>query len=134
MRFRMTLFVILLAAMAAAVAYAQVTTASIFGTVTDNTGAVVPNAQITVTNVETNVTRTAKSDSAGQYTVPLLPTGTYRVDISSAGFKKFEQTGIVLDVSRTARVDATLEIGAVAETVSVTADAPLVNTSNASIG
>jgi hypothetical protein len=130
----MTLFVIFLAALAATAAYAQVTTASIFGTVTDNTGAVVPNAEITVTNVDTNVTRTAKSDSAGQYTVPLLPTGTYRVTISSTGFKKFEQSGIVLDVSRSARVDATLEIGALAETVSVTADAPLVNTSNASIG
>ncbi|HWQ57312.1 MAG TPA: carboxypeptidase regulatory-like domain-containing protein [Bryobacteraceae bacterium] len=113
---------------------AQVTSASIVGTVTDRTGAAVPNATVVATNIETNFSRNGVSDETGHYTIRFLPTGTYRVEISAPNFKKFVQTGIVLDINRTALVDAALEIGAVTESVSVTADAPLVNTSDAVIG
>jgi hypothetical protein len=114
--------------------YGQVSTATIFGTVTDRSGAVVPGAQVLITNIDTNQTRTVTSDQSGQFTVPLLPTGRYRVEATATGFKKFEQTGIVLDVSRSARVDPILDIGGLTETVTVSSDAPLVNTANATVG
>ncbi|MEO7144899.1 MAG: carboxypeptidase regulatory-like domain-containing protein, partial [Bryobacteraceae bacterium] len=115
-------------------AFAQITTAAIVGTVTDSTGGTVPNAQITATNAGTNFSRTAESDSDGEYRLDLLPVGSYRVEIDANGFKKFRQSGITLDINRTARVDAILDIGAVTDTVTVSSDAPLVNTSNPQIG
>ena len=127
--------VIAVVAFAAAVpANSQVTTASIFGTVTDSSGAAVPEVVVTAVNVETNFTRTGTTDAAGQYSIRFLPTGNYRVELSPAGFKKFVQTGVVLDINRNARIDPVLEVGALTESISVTADAPLVNTSDASIG
>lgn len=113
---------------------AQVSTATILGTVTDSSGAVVPAAQVTVTNVDTNVARLGESDAQGQYIFQLLPTGVYRVEVTAESFKKFVRSGIVLDVGRNARIDPVLELGTVAETVSVTADAPLVNTNSAVVG
>ena len=113
---------------------AQVTTASILGTVTDHSGGVVPSVTVTATNVETNFTRSAATSEAGQYQIGFLPTGTYRVEINSQGFKRFVREGIVLEINRSARVDPVLEVGAVTESVSVTGDAPLVNTSSAVIG
>ncbi|MEK7406737.1 MAG: TonB-dependent receptor [Acidobacteriota bacterium] len=113
---------------------AQVTTASILGTVTDRSGAVVPGAQVTATSVETNFSRAVNADAAGQYAIRFLPIGTYRVEATVSGFKKFEQSGIVLEVGRNARIDPVLDLGTLTETVSVTADAPMVNTVDATIG
>ena len=112
----------------------QVTTSAISGTVTDATGAVVPGVQVTAVNVETNFTRSATTDESGQYSIKFLPIGSYRVELNAAGFKKFMQTGIVLELSRTARVDPVIEVGNVTETVAVTGDAPMVNTADAVIG
>lgn len=119
---------------AATVSHAQVTTATILGTVTDNSGAVMPNVPVTATNVATHYSRTDTTDAEGRYSIRLLPTGTYQVEAAAPGFKKFVQTGIVLEVDRTARVQVILDLGALSESVSVTADAPLVNTANASVG
>ncbi len=113
---------------------AQGTTGTIYGTVSDATGAVVPGVTVTATNVETNFSRSATTDPAGQYSLTFLPVGTYRLEINATGFKKFERKGIVLEVNRLARVDAALELGAVSETVSVTADAPLVETGTTALG
>jgi Carboxypeptidase regulatory-like domain/TonB dependent receptor len=113
---------------------AQVTSSSIFGTVTDTTGAVVPGVEIKVTQQETNFTRTVLADESGKYLFNALPLGTYRVEVSAQGFKKFSQIGIVLEVNRNARVDPVIEVGGVTETVSITADAPLINTTDASVG
>lgn len=113
---------------------AQVTTVTISGTVSDATGAVVPNAQVTAINTETNFSRTATTDASGQYSIQFLPIGPYRLEVSASGFKKFAQSGIVLEVNRNARIDPALEAGAVTETVSVTSDAPLVETNNATLG
>ncbi len=115
-------------------ASAQVTTVTISGTVSDATGAVVPGAQVTAINTETNFSRTATTDSLGQYSIQFLPIGPYRLEVSASGFKKFVQSGIVLEVSRNARVDPALEAGAVTETVSITSDAPLVETNNVALG
>ncbi|HLJ18328.1 MAG TPA: TonB-dependent receptor [Bryobacteraceae bacterium] len=115
-------------------AFAQITTTTIIGTVTDSTGGTIPNAKVTATNTGTNLARSVETDSEGQYTIDLLPVGTYQVDVAAQGFKKYRQSGITLDINRTARVDAVLDIGALTDTVTVTGDAPLVNTSNPQIG
>jgi hypothetical protein len=112
----------------------QGTTATILGTVSDSTGAPVAGAQITATNVETNVARKGSTGQDGTYSLTFLPLGTYRVEVNSQGFKKFEQTGIVLDGNRNARVDAALQLGALNETVEVTADAALVETTKPALG
>lgn len=113
---------------------AQVTTTTIYGTITDTSGGAIAGAQVIATNVGTNLSRAAASDSQGRYLVEFLPVGSYQVEIAAPGFMKFRQSGIVLEVNERARVDATLGIGAVTETVTVSGDAPLVNTANAQIG
>jgi len=113
---------------------AQATTAEISGTVTDSTGAVVPNAVISAVNLETNLVRTVDANQIGEYIIRFLPTGTYRVEVSHPGFKKYEQTGVVLDIGRNARIDPLLQVGAQTEQVVITADAPLVNTTDATVG
>ncbi|MFB3828816.1 MAG: carboxypeptidase regulatory-like domain-containing protein [Bryobacteraceae bacterium] len=118
----------------AAALSAQVSTQSIFGTLTDASGAVIPNVTVTATNVETNFSRDARTDSAGQYSIRFLPTGSYRVEVNPPGFKRWVQTGVVLDINRNARVDPVLEVGAISESVTVNADAPLVNTADATLG
>jgi hypothetical protein len=115
-------------------AWAQVTTGTIQGTVKDSSGAVLPGVTVTATNTDTNVTRTAVTDSRGDYIARLLPVGTYRVETALDGFKRFVQSGIVVELSRAARVDPVLEVGATTENVVVTADAPLVDTSHAALG
>ncbi|MGH9769618.1 MAG: carboxypeptidase regulatory-like domain-containing protein, partial [Blastocatellia bacterium] len=123
----------ILAASAASVS-AQVSTVTIHGTVSDSTGAVIPNAQVTAVNTETNFSRSVTSDSSGGYAIQFLPIGPYRLEVTASGFKKFVQSGIVLEVSRNARVDPVLAAGAITETVSVTSDAPLVETNNVALG
>jgi len=110
------------------------TTTSLIGTVTDKSGAAVPNAQVTALNTGTNLMRTAESNSAGEYRFDFLPVGVYDVGISAQGFKKTVQKAVTLEINVTARVDATLDVGAITEEVNVTAAAPQVNTSNAQIG
>jgi len=119
--------------LAVAGADAQVATGTILGSVTDATGGAVPGATVTATNLDTQFTRSAASDASGQYSLPLLPVGRYRVDVALDGFKNFSQTGILLEVGRNARIDARIEPGSVSEVVSVTADAPLVETATASL-
>ena len=110
------------------VAFAQSTTATIFGTVKDSTGATVLRAEVTAKNIDKNFTRTATVGANGQHLFLFLPIGTYTVDATTPGFKKFEQNGIVLDVNRNAQIDAELQVGHVSEKVEVTSDAPLVET------
>lgn len=115
-------------------AFAQSTTATIFGTVSDSSGAIIPRAEVTAKNVDTNFKRTTSVGANGQYQFLFLPIGTYSVEATAAGFKKSEQKGIVLDVNRNARVDAVLQVGQISEKVEVTADAPLVETKVPVIG
>ena len=113
--------------------HAQVATGTILGNVKDTSGAAVPGAQVTATNVNTQFSRSTTTDAEGQYALLLLPLGHYQVDVTLDGFKNFTQTGIVLEVGRNARIDATIEPGAIAETVSVVADAPLVEANSSSL-
>lgn len=103
---------------------AQSITASIAGTVTDTTGAVVPGAKVTITDTERNkVTRELTTDTAGAYSAPLLPIGTYSVTVEAKGFKKTTHSGIVLNVNDKATVNMALQLGDVSEQVTVEAGA-----------
>ena len=113
-----------------AIALAQVT-ASVVGTVQDPTGAVIPGAAVTVKNLETGVERTMTADDRGYYRALSLPVGRYEVAAEKTGFKKEVRTGINLVVGQEAVVNLRLEVGEVQQAVSVTAEAPVVNTTTA---
>jgi Carboxypeptidase regulatory-like domain len=110
------------------------TTTTLYGTITDRSGGVLPDAQVTATNVSTNQARSMQTNSEGQYRFDFLPVGEYAVAITAKGFKKLVQKGVVLEVNVTARVDATLDVGTLTEEVSIAGAAPLVNTADAQIG
>ncbi len=114
-------------------ATAQAPTGTILGSVKDAQGAVIPGATVTATNLGTAYSRDVVTGVDGEYALRLLPIGSYKVVVTLAGFKTFTQTGIVLEVGRNARMDATLELGAVEETLTVVGDSPLVETSSASL-
>ncbi|HET8547963.1 MAG TPA: TonB-dependent receptor, partial [Bryobacteraceae bacterium] len=113
--------------------HAQSITATLTGTVTDSSGALVPNAEVTITNTETGVRTAVTTDRRGGYTAALLPRGQYNLEVSAPGFRKFVQEGITLQVQQTARVDVELALGPVAEAVVVTADAVRLETENATL-
>lgn len=103
-------------------------TASIVGTVRDSSGAAVPGANVTATNVNTGFQMSRQSTPEGTYTLPLLPVGDYKVDVQLSGFQQFSRSGIRLAVNDAATVDITLSVGQVSESVEVTAAAPLLET------
>jgi len=116
-------------------AVAQITTATIIGTITDPNGAPVPSASVTARNVDTSVTRTVSSGEDGGYRLEFLPVGNYVVEITaSSGFKKAYRDSIVLRVNDTTRIDIVLEVGSVDEQVTVTSAPPDINTSSAELG
>ncbi len=123
--------VVLLLAVSAA---GQSTTGTITGTVSDVTGAVLPGVEVTVTNVGTNLTRSLITNESGLYTAPQLPLGNYRVEALLPGFQTAVRSGITLNVDQRARIDLVLEVGQVTEVVEVTAEAPLIQTEDSSIG
>ncbi len=104
-------------------ARAQETTGTIAGNVSDSTGAAVVGATVTTTNTQTNTVRSTVTDSAGQYTLPSLPAGTYSLSVEMTGFQGQRTDSIVLDASQTARQDFKITIGQVNQTVAVQAGA-----------
>jgi outer membrane receptor protein involved in Fe transport len=131
---RRALFVLLVAVFAGAGASAQLSTATMFGNVTDSTGAAIPNATVTLTQTQTNFTRTTTTNAQGEYRAEFLPVGPYTAKISSTGFKPLEQKGIVLTATQEAEVKYTLQPGASETVVEVTAEVPLVNLGNSVLG
>jgi hypothetical protein len=116
-------------------AYGQGTSASLTGNVTDPAGAAIAGAAVTVTNIDTNSTQSAKTDSVGTYLIRPLPIGNYTLTIEAAGFARYVQKGIILTVNQAATQDVRLKVGAgKSETISVTADAELINTTSAELG
>src|ERR671937_920644 len=109
-------------------AVAQTATATIVGVVKDTSGALIPGVSITVKHTETGQTRSAISSDSGSYNVPLLPVGAYEVSTMMPGFKQQLRTGINLVVGQQAVIDITLEVGGTAEQITVSEEAPLVNT------
>ena len=104
-------------------AIAQSFLGSIRGTVVDSSGGAVPKAAVLVTDEATGVPRSIDTDAEGRYEASNLQPGTYKVEVLTTSFKKFEKTGVVVRASATALVDVTLEVGSMSETVTVTADA-----------
>lgn len=117
----------------ASILYSQTSTGTIVGTVTDRSGAVIANARVIVTNTQTNARVEVITNAEGGYTAPLLPPGAYSVAVSSPGFRSVEQTGIQLRVQQQARVDLVLQVGEVTESISVTADAAIVEATTSSV-
>jgi hypothetical protein len=113
--------------------FAQTTSATILGIVTDQSGAVVSGATITIRNVETGATRSITTDEEGRYRVSALPPGNYEVRIERQGFAVELRSGIELTVGREAVVDFQLKIGGLKEEIKVSAEAPLVETTNAAL-
>jgi hypothetical protein len=109
-------------------------TAQINGTVTDPSGGVLPGATVVAIQTETGFRREVVTDETGSYTMPNLPIGPYRLEVSLAGFRSYAQTGIVLQVNSNPVLPVTLPLGDLTETVAVEASAPLVETRNPSIG
>ena len=107
---------------------------SIQGTVADSSGAAIAGANVTVLNIETNSTFVAQTNTDGFYTAPTLPVGSYTVTAEKQGFKRSVRSGITLLVDQRAQVDLTVEIGAVAESIEVRSEAPLVDTGSATLG
>src|SRR5881409_4145009 len=118
--------IVVLIALPTCLVFAQTSTATILGTVKDSTGALIPGASITVKHTESGLTRSVVSGERGGYNVPLLPVGAYEITTTMPGFKQEVRSGINLVVGQEAVVDLTLEVGANAEQVTVTGDAPLV--------
>jgi hypothetical protein len=109
-------------------------TATLVGNVTDATGAAIADATVAVTNVDTSVVTRSKTNEQGAYYVPFLIVGNYRLEIEAKGFKKFEQTGLILNAGETPRVDVHMQVGAITEAVLVTGQAPLLDMDNAVVG
>jgi len=114
-------------------AHAQVDRATLTGEVKDSTGAVVPNATVAVTNTATNVATRVRTTGDGNYLAPNLAPGQYLVEAEAAGFRKFAQA-VILEVGQRARLDITLGVGGVTETITVDAPVRLLNTEQAAIG
>ncbi len=115
-------------------AYAQEARGSITGRIGDASGAVVAGAKVTVANTLTNEARSVSTNDTGYYEVNFLEPSTYRVTVEAAGFKRIVRSGIELPVGTKLDIPMTLEVGGLAETVTVTAEAPLLETTTASGG
>ncbi len=105
-------------------AHPQTVGASLRGIVSDSTGAALPGATVTIVNVDTGATRELQTDAAGRYTAPILPPGDYELRVNLPGFQPFARRGLRLAVGQDAAVDVKLELGALAERVTVTGSAP----------
>ncbi|GAC1421164.1 MAG: hypothetical protein NVSMB62_15850 [Acidobacteriaceae bacterium] len=115
-------------------AYAQKTTGVVFGQVTDSSGAVLPNATVSLKNSSTGFSRDTSTNSTGEYRFEDIPNATYTIDVSSPSFRRFVADGVVVNVASLTRVDAKLTVGNVSETVEVSASAVQVETESGALG
>jgi hypothetical protein len=113
---------------------AQLGTATISGNITDTTGAVIVGATVTTVNNSTGFRRQTASNEQGRYNLPGLTPGAYNVTVEHQGFRRAELTNVTLQVDQNARLDVTLEVGQVADTVEITAQTPLIDSQSATLG
>ena len=113
---------------------AQSTTATIQGTVRDNQDAVVPGALVTVRNIATGATRTLTTEGNGNYRFLNMPVGNYDLVVELQGFSKYQRSGITLSLNQAAVIDVKIQPASVTESIEVTADSPLLNTTNSEVG
>src|SRR3569833_2008551 len=134
-RFRLrSLKAVLLLAVLGISAICQVNTSSIAGLLTDESGAVVQRATVTVTQEGTGLVRTVTATEGGEYVVPQLPPGKYSIKVEAAGFQSSVANDLSLDIAQRARMDFTLRVGAVNQQIEVTARAAVLETDTASLG
>jgi hypothetical protein len=125
---------VVLAAFARQAAWGQANRATLTGTVTDTTGAVVAGVDVTVTNTGTNVPAKTVTNQDGLYNVPNLFPGSYSLQFEKSGFESFVRTGVSLNSTQVAEIDARLKVGAASESVTVSGDAPILDMDTASVG
>ena len=125
---RLILFALLFSLSLALTVSAQSDRGTITGIVTDSTGAVLPKASVTATNVSKGTISKTVTNEDGNYTIPLLPAGVYLVKVELSGFRTHVREGITVQVAQTVRLDVILQVGEVSETIEVTADASLLKT------
>ena len=121
--------VLTMAVLSCGTVWAQAT-AQISGTVTDQTGALLPGVEVTGTQTDTGLGRSAVTNETGSYVLPILALGPYRLEVTLPGFQTYVQTGIVLEVNANPVIDVVLQVGQVAQTIEVQADTVLVETRN----
>src|SRR5438034_6828594 len=114
-------------------AIGQLTTATITGTVTDQSGAAVPGATVTLKNTDTGISRTAQTAENGKYEALSLPAGSYEISAALTGFRTVVHTGISLTVGQNAVVDFALQVGQVSESVTVTGEIAQIETTTATV-
>ena len=122
-----------LIAIFAAPGYAQ-STATFQGAVLDPQGSAVGGAKVTITNTATNLSRSVETDATGNFSIPALPPGNYKVEVSKAGFRTYVIGSYTLEVGTTATQNITLSVGEVAQTVEVTSAAPVIDAADVSVG
>ncbi|HXA07570.1 MAG TPA: TonB-dependent receptor [Bryobacteraceae bacterium] len=128
------ILVFLFSTSAFSILQAQVDTATVVGAVQDSSGAVVPGASVTATEVNTNTKTSTRTDTAGNYVLTPLRIGNYSVAVEAQGFKKETRAGVVLQVQDRVRVDFALQVGALTEAVNIEAEVPVVQTESSSLG
>jgi hypothetical protein len=131
MRFRAALLGALLVVVTAGSVFGQGFQGGLRGAVKD-AGGVVPGVEVTLTNESTNLSRSAVTNERGEYAFPNVDAGTYKVKVALQGYKTTEQTGIRIGTQQFITLDLTMEVGAIAESVTVTGQSPIIATSNAS--
>ncbi len=114
--------------------HAQMSTATFFGTITDPNGAAVAGATVTIKQTDTQFVRTVVTGSSGEYRADFLPIGPYAVTVEAKGFKTLDRAGLTLTVTEEAQLDLTLTVGGTEQTVQVTAEVPLLDTGNSTLG
>ena len=125
---------VLAAILCAGPCFAQVATAELTGNVLDSTGAVVAGAKVSAIDLATNLAHDTVSDKSGVYLLTLLPPGDYSLTVEAAGFRKLVQSGVTLQINQQAKLDLSLEVGQLTETVQVTGQAPLLQAESSSLG
>src|SRR6185503_19400044 len=123
----------MLVLLGSAIASAQLSTAQLSGRVTDESGAELPGVTVTATQTDTGFTRSDVTDGNGAYVLSNLPPGPYRLEVSLTGFRTYVQTGVVLQVAASPVINAVLSVGALEESVTVDAAAPLVDVQSSGI-
>ena len=120
--------------LSAAIACAQSSATSVVGRVTDPTGAVISGVAVTVTNLDTNLSRQTVANALGDYTLPFLPPGRYRLEATQAGFRTYKRPELKVELDQALRIDIALELGQTADSITVSDTPPALNTENGSRG
>jgi outer membrane receptor protein involved in Fe transport len=129
-----SLLTLIITVVAAVGASAQLSTATLYGAITDPAGAAIPKANVKITQTDTGFVRTVVTNDSGSYRADFLPIGPYKVTVEANGFKTLDREGLVLTVTEEAHVDFAMTIGGSEQTIEVTAQIPLLNTDNSTLG